>query len=102
MLPLLKDNVDPANHDEEDLNQLEVLFAILDNETERLSIDNYTFECTSLEQIFLDMERDVAGPQSQKLLEKIGMKKEDAVPLKDLGLVFLSNLRDFLHSDLSP
>ena len=48
------------------------------------------------------MERDAAGPQSQKLLEKIGMKKEDAVPLKDLGLVFLSNLGDFLHSDLSP
>ena len=37
------------------------------------------------------MERDAAGPQSQKLLEKIGMKKEDAVPLKDLGLIFLWN-----------
>ena len=96
MLPLLKDNVDPANHDEEDLNQLEVLFAILDNETERLGIDNYTLECTSLEQIFLDMERDAAGPQSQKLLEKIGMKKEDALPLKDLGLIFLQKMTTHL------
>ena len=43
------------------------------------------------------MERDAAGPQSQRLLEKIGMKKEDAVPLKDLGLFFIE-LTDFLAS----
>ena len=61
-----------------------VLFGILDNETERLGIDNYTLECTSLEQIFLDMERDVAEPQTQKLLEKIGLKKMDTLPLNDL------------------
>ena len=61
-----------------------VLFGILDNETERLGIDNYTLECTSLEQIFLDMERDVAEPQTQKLLEKIGLKKMDSFPLNDL------------------
>ena len=57
----------------------------MDNETERLGIDNYTLECTSLEQIFLDMERDAAqGAESQKLLEKIGMKKIDKLPIKDL------------------
>ena len=30
------------------------------------------------------MERDVAEPQTQKLLEKIGLKKMDTLPLNDL------------------
>ena len=59
----------------QELNELEVLFGILDNEQERLRINNYTLECTSLEQIFLEMERQaVSDPSAQKLLAKVGLK----------------------------
>ena len=58
-----------------ELNELEVLFGILDNEQERLRINNYTLECTTLEQIFLEMERQaVNDPSAQKLLAKVGLK----------------------------
>ena len=62
----------------EDLNGLDVLFAILDNESERLGIANYTLECTTLEQIFLEMERQaVVDPGVQKLMAKVGMKEQN-------------------------
>ena len=62
----------------EDINGLDVLFAILDNETERLGIVNYTLECTTLEQIFLEMERQaVVDPGVQKLMAKVGMKEQN-------------------------
>ncbi len=54
---------------DEDMNQLEVLFAMLDNEVERLGIESYTLECTSLEQIFLEMEQNVPGSKAQKMLQ---------------------------------
>ena len=79
MLPLFKTAADDESQN--DLNQLEVLFAIIDNEADQIGIENYTLECTSLEQIFLDMERDAAGPQAQRLLEKVGLKKEQPLPL---------------------
>lgn len=62
----------------EDINGLDVLFAILDNESERLGISNYTLECTTLEQIFLEMERQaVVDPGVQKLMAKVGMKEQN-------------------------
>ena len=73
----------------EDLNGLDVLFAILDNESERLGIANYTLECTTLEQIFLEMERQaVVDPGVQKLMAKVGMKEQN------FGMYF----KLFLHS----
>ena len=33
-------------------------------------------ECTTLEQIFLDMERDAVGVQTRPLLDKVGIKSK--------------------------
>ena len=73
LLPLVR-----SISDEEELNELEVLFGILDNETERLKIINYTLECTTLEQIFMEMERQaITDPGAQKLLAKVGLKQHN-------------------------
>jgi len=63
-----------VSHLEEQTNQLEVLFGILENESDALGIENYMLECTTLEQIFLDMEREASTPSAQKLLTKVGLK----------------------------
>jgi hypothetical protein len=75
MLPLHRHSEDSGDN----LNQLEVLFGILDNEADKLGIQDYMLECTTLEQIFLDMEREASGPMAQKLLAKVGLK--DGRPL---------------------
>ena len=73
LLPLVR-----SISDKEELNELEVLFGILDNETERLKIINYTLECTTLEQIFMEMERQaITDPGAQKLLAKVGLKEHN-------------------------
>ena len=72
-LPLFKPI---ENEENKEFNDLEVLFGILDNEQERLGIQNYMLECTTLEQIFLDMERDAVGVQTRPLLDKVGIKSK--------------------------
>ena len=36
-------------------------------------------ECTTLEQIFLDMERDAVGLQTRPLLDKVGLKSSETL-----------------------
>ena len=75
-LPLFKPT---ENEENKEFNDLEVLFGILDNEQERLGIQNYMLECTTLEQIFLDMERDAVGLQTRPLLDKVGLKSSETL-----------------------
>ena len=78
-LPLFKPTENENEGNAKEVNDLEVLFGILDNEQERLGIQNYMLECTTLEQIFLDMERDAVGLQTRPLLDKVGLKSSETL-----------------------
>ena len=77
-LPLFKPIENDEQQENEEFNDLEVLFGILDHEQERLGIQNYMLECTTLEQIFLDMERDAVGVQTRPILNKVGLNPTGA------------------------
>ena len=84
-LPMLESNSDMIQ-----------LFGMLDNESEKLGVESYNLECTSLEQIFLDMERKADNPDFTEELEDFDDKSE----ISEITIESLANSGKLIRKQL--